>query len=272
MLRQKITTALSVLKNDGPLHVARVSIEKAGLWWRHGDPLSPGKFIGRPSAVARLDGCRFRLDTPEVSDDLRYLLLSGKHEKPERLLVRKYVNPDLPLVDLGGALGVVSCVANKLLTRPEQHVVVEANPALIPVLLGNRDRNGCRFKVLNRAIGYDRSVIRLHLNKNVLMSSVHGGTEDPVDVPATTLRRILDDHGFRRCTLICDIEGAEVELVRHEARTLSTCVETLIMEVHDRLVGDEECAVLFETLEQAGFRVAERTWDSVAYRNIGLRG
>jgi FkbM family methyltransferase len=270
MLRKKIATALSVLKNDGPLDVARVSMEKAGMWWRHGDPLNPGKFIGRPAAVARLDGCRFGLDTPEVSDDLRYLLLSGKHEKPERILVKKYINPDLPLVDLGGALGVVSCVANKLLTRPEQHVVVEANPALIPVLLGNRDRNGCRFKILNRAIGYDRSVIRLYVNADVLRSSVHGTTEDPVDVPATTLHEILNDHGFRRCTLICDIEGTEVELVRREARTLSTCVAGLIMEVHDRLVGDKESAVLIETLERAGFRVIERTWDSVAFRNIGL--
>ena len=107
---------------------------------------------GRPSAVARLDGCRFRLDTPEVSDALRYLLLSGKHEKSERILVKKYVDADLPLVELGGALGVVSCVANKLLTRPDQHVVVAANPALIPILLDNRDRNGCRFTVVNRAI------------------------------------------------------------------------------------------------------------------------
>ena len=270
MLRKKITTAFSVLKKDGPVHVAKVSIEKAGLWWRQGDPLSPGKFIGRRGAVARLDGCRFTLDAPEVSDDLRYLLLSGKHERPERILVKKYVNADLPLVELGGALGVVACVANNLLTRPEQHVVVEANPALIPILRGNRDRNGCRFTVLNRAIGYDRSVIRLYVNANVLISSVHGTTQDPVDVPATTLRQILDDHGFRRCTLICDIEGAEVELVRREARTLSTCVETLIMEVHDRLVGDEESAALLETLEQAGFRVIERTWDSVAYRNVGL--
>jgi hypothetical protein len=104
------------------------------------------------------------------------------------------------------------------------------------------------------------------------MSSVHGTSEDQVDVPATTLHQLLDDHGFRRCTLICDIEGAEVELVRREARTLSQCVETLIMEVHHRLVGDEASAVLLETLHQAGFHVIERTWDSVAYRNIGLTG
>src|SRR5262245_7643009 len=118
MLPRKVATALSILTNQGVEQVARVSLEKAGIWWRHGEPLEIGKFLGRPSEVARLDGCRFRLDTPVVSDSLRYLLLSGKHEAPERTLVRRWLDPALPVVECGGSIGVVSCITNALLDDP----------------------------------------------------------------------------------------------------------------------------------------------------------
>jgi hypothetical protein len=122
---------------------------------------------------------------------------------------------------------------------------------------------------LNRAIGYDHSVIRFFVTANVLTSSVRGTADHAVDVPAIRLQQILDDDAFRRCTLICDIEGTEVELVRREARTLSRCVESLIVEVHDRLVGGEETTALLQTLEQAGCRLIERALDSMALLNVG---
>ena len=267
MLTKSISTARSILKNEGVRQVARVSLEKAGIWWRHGNPLELGKLVGRPSPVARVDGCRFGLDAPIVTDDLRYLLLSGKHEKPERTLIRRYLDPELALIELGGALGVVSCIANRLLRHPERHVVVEANPALVPLLVSNRSRNRCRFAVLNRAVAYRQRVARFHVNANVLASSVGVPDEHGVDVPATTLQQILEQHDFGRCTLICDIEGAEVELVRHESSVLSAHVKTLIMEVHDRLVGPEVSNHMLQTLNDVGFRVLDRAWDSFAFAN-----
>jgi FkbM family methyltransferase len=272
MMRKRVATAVSVLRHQGVRAVAKVSLEKAGMWWRHGDPLELGKFVGRPSAFARLDGCRFNLDVPGLSDDLKGQLLSGVHEQPERTLIKKYIDPGLPLVEFGGAIGVVSCVANRLLRRPACHVVVEANPMLVPVLLGNRERNGCRFSVVNRAVAYGPSPIRFHVNENILASSVQSSTEHTLDVPTITLREILELHGFQRCTLVCDIEGAEVELVRHEARTLAGHVEMLIVEVHHRLIGTEQSARTLQTLREIGFREVDRTWESIAMRNTHAAG
>ncbi len=267
MLPRKVATALSILTNQGVEQVARVSLEKAGMWWRHGEALEVGKFLGRPSDVARLDGCRFRLDSPVVSESLRYLLLSGKHEAPERTLVRRWLDPGLPVVECGGSIGVVSCITNALLADRTRHVVVEANPALVPLLLANRDLNGAQFTVLNRAVAHGAPVMQFHVAANVLSSSLQFASEQSVAVPTTTLEEVLRDRQFERCSLICDIEGAEVELVEREAHTLSARVATIVMELHDRRIGPAQSSRIRVMLDEAGFDVVDRVWETVAFRN-----
>jgi hypothetical protein len=147
MFARRFQSALTLLKTGGVANVTKAAAEKAGMWWRHGELLGPGRFVRPPADVARLDGCVFALDDPAVNEELRYLLLSGKHEGPERRLARRYVDPALPVVELGAAMGVVSCIINRRLADPARHVVVEANPGMIPLLTRNRDRNGCRFRI-----------------------------------------------------------------------------------------------------------------------------
>ena len=99
MLQRKLATAWSVLHNRGVEEATRVSLEKAGMWWRHGGPFELGKFVGRPSPYARLDGCTFGLESHVISPSLKYLLLTGKHEAPERTLIRRHLKRTLPLVE-----------------------------------------------------------------------------------------------------------------------------------------------------------------------------
>ena len=267
MLQRKMSTALAVLTKDGVRGVARVSIEKAGMWWREGDPVDLGKLVGRPVPVARLDGCRFFLDTPEVGDSLRYLLLSGKHEAAERQLAKRWVDPNLPLVELGASIGVVACVTNRLLADPTRHIVVEANPTLLALLNRNRALNRCQFTVRHGAVAYGAAAVRFHVSPDATSSSLHQRTDDVAVVPATTLAATLDEHAFDVCTLICDIEGTEVDLVNDEASTLSTRVATLIVEVHPRLIGEEPIVQLRERLRRSGFEEVDHVWDTIALRN-----
>ena len=268
MLQRKLATAWSVLSNHGVQGATRVSLEKAGMWWRHGSRFELGKFVGRPSAYARLDGCTFELDSHVISPSLKYLLLTGKHEAPERTLIRRYLNRALPLVELGGALGVVSCIANAMLEVPSRHVVVEANPGLLQLLDDNRRRNGCEFTVMHRAIGYGAPMLRFPVHADVLASSTFVENASTVEVQTTSLRAILDAHGFSRCSLVCDIEGAEIELVREEPAILRDHVDVLIMEVHERIVGQQHVDAMLQSLQGLGFELIERVWDTVAMRRL----
>jgi FkbM family methyltransferase len=266
MLQRKLSTAWSVLHAQGFQGAARVSLEKAGMWWRHGSRFELGKFVGRPSPFVRLDGCTFSLQSPVISSTVRDLLLSGQHEAPERALIRRHLDPSLPLVELGGAIGVVSCIANAMLHDASRHVVVEANPALLPVLEDNRRRNGRAFTVLHRAVGYGTDAVSFPVSTDILASSTLIPTSVMIDVQTTSLAAILQARGFQQCTLVCDIEGAEIDLVREEAAVLRQSVAVLIMEVHDRIVGRDACDAMFRSLHDAGFELVERVWDTVAMR------
>lgn len=268
MLQRKLVTAWSVINSRGIEAAARVSLEKAAMWWRHGAPFELGKLVGRPSSYARLDGCRFELDSNVITPSLEYLLLSGKHEAPERTLIRRHLNRGLPVVEFGGAIGVVSCVANALLDEPSHHVVVEANPALLPILEANRRRNNGKFTIQHGAIGYGSPVLRFPVAPDILESSTFVATPSMVDVPATSLRTVLDTHGFERCNLVCDIEGAEIDLVREEASALRQHVDVLIMEIHEQVVGQDVCHRMMQSLQSLGFELLERVWDTVAMRRI----
>ena len=265
-MTRSLKTAYNLLTTAGPAAVARASIEKAGMWWRHGSTFDVGRIIGRPAAIARLDGCAFELQWPTVADNVKYLMLSGKHEQPERRLVKQFVPSDAPIVEFGAAFGVVSCITNRRLADPTRHVAVEANPALIPVLTANRDRNKCRFEILHRAIAYDAPTVGLELDENPLASRVQTAARAVTQVPTTTLRRIVEERGFRRCTLVCDIEGAELDLVRREADTIGDCVETIVLELHERMIGREQTAEMLARLHDVGFTIVARRWESVVLR------
>jgi len=236
--------------------------------WRRGEVWQLGRFVGMSTDIVRLDGCKFTIAKDQVPSNVIDLLLSNLYEEPERAAVKAFVNPDLPVVELGACIGVVSCITNRRLRRPEDQVVVEANPALLPVLKQNRERNGCQFKIVNAAVSYGAETIKFNVDNNILASSVHHADKKGVVVSATTLERLLDEHGFKHATLSCDIEGAELQLVEHELKTLSERISTIIMELHDRLVGEAPTRQMLETLEHVGFKIVSRDGDVVVLQRL----
>jgi len=216
-----------------------------------------------PTEIVRLDGCRFTIAKDRVPANVVDLLLSDLYEEPERKALRRFLNPELPVIELGACIGVVSCLTNRRLRNPENHVVVEANPGLLPLLEQNRARNECRFEIVHAAVSPGAEAITFRVDDNILASSVHGDDGRSVTVNAVTLERLLNDHGFQQATLICDIEGAELELVKHELKTLGERVSTIIMELHDRIVGQEPTQRMLASLESAGFKIVSRDGDVV---------
>jgi FkbM family methyltransferase len=165
-------------------------------------------------------------------------------------------------VELGGSAGIVACLTNRLLFDPTRHIVVEANPNLVPILERNRQTNGCRFGVLHAAVAYGAESIEFGVADDFLASSVaasaHGGS---VTVPATSLARIVADAKYDRCCVVCDIEGAEVALLKNEADLFERVVEALLIEVHPSIVGSHTVAWLETHLTALGFALVWKCGD-----------
>ena len=254
MLTRRLAKTKHLLQSEGPHAVIREVSNS--LWLR----LRLKAMAHRKNA--ELDGCTFSLRT--VPDSLTKLfLLDGQYELPERRAVKKHLRRDLPVIELGGALGVVACITNKLLTQPAAHVVVEANPLAVPQLRLNKESNRCEFEIVNCAIAYGVDAVTFYPTVDLASNSIDSdgtglyGTEQPVTVKTMQLGRLVMEHGFSRFSLVCDIEGKEYDLVCHEIEVLKNA-DVIIMETHARLIGEDKNNFLMGRLRDIGFRIIEQ--------------
>ncbi len=245
------------------------------LDWYRGRFQIDNPIVGRVVELAgdkvRMDGMTFSVASPNITTGHKSTLAFGLHEMEERALVKAWLPRDIPAIELGGGLGVVSCLTNRLLADPARHVVVEANPRMVPVLTRNRDLNKCRFEVVNKAIAYDAATIEMPIDPGFVGSNLAaiGESSGSETVATTTLTRLIDEAGFDAISLISDIEGAEEQVILREIPRLGERVRFAMMELHPYVLGDDAVAALMARMAEAGFRLLERKGEgavfSVAY-------
>jgi FkbM family methyltransferase len=260
-MKRRLSKVLRISQEQGPYAGARFI-----LLHILEDRWLLGKVIEIVGNSAHLDGCAFHLDSPYIATRLKSRFLLGTWEEEARYLVKRYLPANLPVIELGACIGVVSCLTNRLLMRPESHIVVEANKHLLPILETHREKNGCRFKILGAAIAYGAEEVTFYLDDGFNEGSTVRHTPQAITVPTITLQGILDREGFSRVSLICDIEGTELELVETEGDTMSSHVEWFIAEVH----GQVKSAKTRSYLEALGFRLIEQFNHNHIYRNQRL--
>jgi len=253
-INKRINNALVTYREEGPValfsRTADFFLVKIG-WFQ--DKLFLGKLVERRGNIAKLNGCKFDLSNPLIPTSAKSSFIQNTYERDERKIIRKYLNPNLPVVELGASLGVVSCVTNKILNNPKDHVVVEANPSLIPIIEKNKDLNNCQFSILNRASGYGASEATFYVNKKFLSGSSQRKTDKAISVPTITLKEICEKSGFKYFNLVCDIEGGEVDLVLNENSLLQEKVCQIVLEVHPSVSGREVVEEMLRRLYKAGF-------------------
>lgn len=249
VLNGKWRTALRVLRDQGAAGFSERTRENITMW-RH-----------RRGNCALLDDCLLELDG--LDPGIVRLILLGEYENSERAAVRAFLDPALPVIELGACMGVVSCVVNRMLENPERHVAVEANPQMVERLRRNVRRNGSRFSIIDRAIAYDDAPF--HVSDNVLASGMKTNGS-PIAVAKTSVREIAERFGFAEFTLICDVEGTEVEMVEQEGELLSQRCRLFILETHEIEIGEAPIRRMRERLEALGFSHARRIGHTSVYQ------
>jgi FkbM family methyltransferase len=255
----KLRTGWRVVQQDG-----------LGAGWALFAQTSPAlQTIGRASRVMpfgllRVGLCLFRADA-----EAKRFLIAGNYEGAERVASRRFIRRDIPVIDLGGSLGVVSCLINRRLRDPRRHVVVEANPDTLSVLTANRDRNRCRFEIVYGAIGGTGETTPVYFGTGALTASTTGSGRS-IDVPTVTLSGILRVRRFEACAVICDIEGAEIDLIASEIATFQRHVEVFIVEFHHWISGPARITEATRLLIEAGFEEIWQEGNVSVFRNAAL--
>lgn len=227
----------------------------------------------------QLFGPRYLMDGVNFSMPLgshpspRRAILRGDYEANERSLIKAHLPADLPVIELGGSYGIVSHAIRKALAPTSQLVVVEANPAMIPTCTANVALGGSpdTTAVVQAALAYGEAKVRFKLSANVHTSHlIFDGSTGPdiVDVPSATLATLRRDHGIAGAfSLVCDIEGAELLVLRHDADALADCA-LIIMETHPAAYSamDGTLDELTSRLTALGFVTFDRQGDVIAAR------
>ena len=266
MLLKMIATAKRLIENNGVAGVIRIFASKLS-WY---GLLGIGRLVELRGNVVWIDSCSFYVGNSLIPATLKGLLILDRYEKPERTAVQLFVDPGMPVIELGGSIGVVACITNRLLADPAKHIVVEPNAALIPLLEENRRRNDCGFTILPYAYAYGSDEVMFASHRNFLTSTTVQKSDHSVPVKATNLQSILEENGIERFTLICDIEGSEVQLLEHEGALIGKRAATIIIEMHQKLYGLQRRCELLTKIENLGFCSAWSQSETYGFKACAL--
>lgn len=214
----------------------------------------------------RADGCVFIIPKDITTAAFRACFLLRTHEVDERKLVCKYLLPEDSVLELGACLGTVSCVTNKRLRKQARHVVVEANPFCLPALRRNRELNQCDFLVENCAVSNQPTVTFYLRSDYIAGGSTKLNSSLPVQVPGRSLKELADRYG-PFSTLIMDIEGSELETLEASVGSLLD-FRLIIVELHEWVIGPKGIARCHAILQQAGFKMVERSHITEAWLRL----
>lgn len=194
-----------------------------------------------------------------VDTRIRFFIARGRYENAEASLVRQYINPGEAVIELGGALGVISAVIRDQIGPSAHHVVVEPNEAVFEICRNNATQTGAQHTTMvAAAIAYGTPSVTLVREASLLDNHVSAGRgmgEDTIEVPATSLAALYAQLPADRFALVCDIEGAEIDLVENDAEALKNC-DKIIMEVHPEFMETrgKSLQMVLDGLTALGFR------------------
>jgi len=180
-------------------------------------------------------------------------MLCGHYEHAERRALAGVFDPNLPVFECGASIGVLACLINRRLANPEAHAVIKANPDLLPLLERHRALNGARFQIVHGAVAYGAPEVAFAVSRDSLASRL-GGADSGVRVPAVSLAEVAGRFGFSRFGLVCDIEGAEMAILEHDAGTLAERASWVLMESHRAADGRDLAPAVVQWFTSRGFR------------------
>lgn len=223
--------------------------------------------VGR--AVARLHreqipsrGLLFNVSSPLFTAHMKAQLYFGLYESAEIRFVKRELVGAHHIIELGSSLGITGSFALAVARDDAVLVCVEPSPELTSVLrctLEDHRRAEQRVEVIAGAISYGAGDAMLAIGPTNISSALGLGARQ-VAVPRTSLREAFATLGEpSEYHLICDIEGAEHELLDHESDLLQAC-QAAVIECHDgpgpgrswHSVGERFVAMGFAVAAQRG--------------------
>jgi len=195
-----------------------------------------------------------RLDVPDemLTPRLVAKLASGAYERDEARAALMRLRPGRTVLELGAGIGFIACLCARV-AGADRVTTVEANPALLPVIRANLDRNGAgAVDLLHGAVGAaseETAPVAFDAARPFWAGRLAGDGAGPrtVPVPRLDLRDLMARR--RPDLVVMDIEGAEAALF--DARWPAH-VRHVIIELHPDRYPDTVIQRIVDCLSASG--------------------
>jgi FkbM family methyltransferase len=184
----------------------------------------------------------------------------GFYESCELRFINKYLMPHENVVELGSSIGVISSFVS-LKKSPKKLVLVEANSDLIDEIKGNLKLNNVpKYTLINKGLGdgLNNSLWFIAGASNTTGKVSEEWKAGAIRIDCVELHHLVSENNLDDFVLICDIEGAEVFVLRN-AENLRNC-KMLIIELHTTYVDGRRVSVndLEQAIWERGFRLIDK--------------
>lgn len=204
-------------------------------------------------ATVNLHGVTVRVDHPAVAANAKSFY-KETYERAEIGLLRQTLRPGDRVVEIGAGVGLTAMVSARIV-GPENVLAFEANPAVIEAARENAALNDMAIEFRNQILvsGPDAPAsVPFHVNENFISSTAIAGREGAsreIEIPAAPLETLIAE--WRPTVLSLDIEGFETELLG-KLEDFGP-VRSIVMELHDHVVGQAAADALLAHLAAKGF-------------------
>lgn len=189
-----------------------------------------------------------------IYNECNFLVPHLEYERPEQLLVSRYVEPNDVVLELGARYGSVSCIINKILNKKTNQVSVEPESTVWNVLERNKLLNNCDFHIFKGIISQKKYQLKLlGYGSTIDLTNTLQHLES-ADVENLSLSEIEAHFSLKFNVLVADCEGF-LEVFLNENPQLYEQLEKIFFECDRADVCNYE--KIKSNLKLKGFKAIE---------------
>jgi FkbM family methyltransferase len=164
------------------------------------------------SKTFKINDIILSMDRKLISKNIQKSIFKKNYEAGEHFIIKKILRPGDKLLEIGTGLGYNSITAAKII-GDHQVRTYEGNPQLIELIKENFLLNGVKIELMNKILTNDKKneELKFYISENFWESSL-SENQSKTFVMVKTSDFCEELNSFQPNTILCDIEGGEVEL------------------------------------------------------------
>jgi FkbM family methyltransferase len=212
----------------------------------------------KPTTWKNLNGIELNTGHPLMPRAVCEYIFKGIYEIDEHQMITETLAADDTVLELGTGIGYNSIHCSRI--SRNKVTTFEANPALIPLIKLNMQRNNAALDVRNEILVSSAAPgekIAFNIAEEFWYSSVKS---DPgsaitghVNVPSTAIDEVIRE--VDPTYLLVDIEGGEEEFFESCDFLDNSSIKKILMELHPWTIGDEKCNAIISKILGKGFHL-----------------